>query len=332
MAFEPEIDHLFHSKLSYVEPGRKALSIADITVAIHDAYPHDTIVGYHLSTSTDISYQVYTNTQTIYINQYNGKVLGVLTAPDFWQNSQNIIHQLHLRLAFRDNHDTGKLIMSWAGVMLLIILPSGLILWWKQKRVSVRKNSQGRQTWFDLHSMIGIFSFVFIMISTITGVIIGFENKTTPLLNRITSSKAIERPEIKIVAQANSKQIPADSALQIARLALPGSSPFDINVPAQTEAYSIRCRYPEDRTPGGRSMVIIDPLTAKVLYLESSRTVPAGTHLKIANRAIHTGDILGIPSKIFASLVCLSLCCQIVSGVRMWWLRKVKKQDKNSAN
>jgi uncharacterized iron-regulated membrane protein len=327
MAFEPEIDHLVHSKLSYVEPGEKALSLADISDAVHKAYPHDTIAGYHLSTSADISYQVYTNAQTVYINQYNGKVLGTMTEPDFWQKAQNTIHQLHLRLAFRDNHDTGKLIMSWTGVMLLIILPSGLILWWKQKRVSIRAEGQSRQLWFDLHSMIGIFSFIFIMISVITGVIIGFENKTTPLLYKITSSKPIERPEIKIVAHPNVKPISPDSALQIVRLAMPGASPFDINVPAQTEAYSIRCRYPEDLTPGGRSMAVIDPYTAKVLYLESSRSVPAGTRLKIANRAIHTGDILGTASKIFGLLICLALCSQIMSGVRMWWLRKIKKSN-----
>ncbi|MDO3626376.1 PepSY domain-containing protein [Mucilaginibacter sp. BT774] len=328
MAFEPEIDHWVHRKLSYVEPRRKALSIADIANTLNKEYPHDTIVGYHLSTFPGISYQVYTNIQTIYINQYNGKVLGTMAGPDFWQKAQNIIHQLHLRLAFRDNHDTGKLIMSWTGVVLLIILPSGLFLWWKQKRVSIRASGQSRQKWFDLHSMIGIFSFVFIMISVITGVIIGFENKTTPLLNRITSSKSIERPEFKIVPQTNVKQISPDRALQLARLTLPGASPFDINIPGQTEAYSIRCRYPEDLTPGGRSMVMIDPYSTKVLFIESSRTAPTGTRIKIANRAIHTGDIFGVPSKILGLLVCLALCSQIVSGARMWWLRKIKKAIK----
>ncbi|MGZ3765818.1 MAG: PepSY-associated TM helix domain-containing protein [Mucilaginibacter sp.] len=328
MAFEPELDHLLHAKLSYVEPGDKALSLSRIRNIIQTSYPHDTIQGYRLSDLPDISYQVYLNNQTVYIDQYTGKVLGAMTGPDFWEKTQDTIHQLHLRLAFRDKHDIGKLIMSWAGVILLIILPSGLVLWWKQKRLSIRSGGQSRQFWFDFHSVIGLFSFVFIMVSVITGVIIGFEDKTTPLLYQLTTSKPTKMPDIKITAPANTKQISPDSALQLARMALPGATPFGIDYPGPTDAYDIRCRYPEDRIPGGRSRVIIEPYTGKVLYAEGSRTAPAGTRLKIANRAIHTGDILGIPSKLVALLICISLGSQIVSGLRMWWVRKMKTGSK----
>jgi uncharacterized iron-regulated membrane protein len=42
----------------------------------------------------------------------------------------------------------------------------------------------------------------------------------------------------------------------------------------------------------------------------------------IANRAIHTGDIFGIPSKIEMSLASLMAVMQLVSGVGMWWKRR----------
>jgi uncharacterized iron-regulated membrane protein len=334
MAFEPEIDHLLHSKLSYVEPGPKPLSLAVISDKIHNAYPKDTINGYELSTSPDISYQVYTNSQAIYVNPYTGKILGTMTAPDFWQNAQNSIHQLHLRLAFRDNHDIGGSIMSWSGVILLIILPSGLILWWRQKRIAVRWNGQPRLVWFDIHSLTGVVSFTFLIIAAFTGVMIGFESKTVPLFYKLTGSKPTEstpgRPtqmsDVKILAPPNSKQILPDSAIQIARKALPGTAPFNINIPAPTEPYMVRSRYPEDRTPGGRSRVMIDPYSGKVLFAEGSRTAPAGERMVIANRAIHTGDIFGIPSKIIMSLASLALGFQVISGLRMWWLRKWGKK------
>ena len=107
MAFEPEIDHLVHSKLSYVEPNGKPLSLAAISDKVHKAFPNDTIGSYNLPSSPDISYQVNTNNQTIYINPYNGKILGTMKTADFWQNTQQSIHQLHLRLAFHDGRDTG---------------------------------------------------------------------------------------------------------------------------------------------------------------------------------------------------------------------------------
>ncbi|MFB9841535.1 PepSY-associated TM helix domain-containing protein [Mucilaginibacter ginsenosidivorans] len=325
MAFEPELDHLLHARLSYVEPKGKQLSLGAISDAIHKAYPLDTIGSYDIATSPGISYKAYTNNQTIYIDQYSGKILGTMTEPDFWENTQNIIHQLHLRLAFHDKHNIGKSIMTWAGVCMLIILPAGLVLWWKQKQLSIRSGSNSRQFWFDLHSMTGAFVFIFLLVPVVTGVIIGFEHQTVPLMYKLTSSRPTPMPDIKIISQPGKKQITPDSALQAARNALPGVTPFNINVAGPADAYFIRCRYPEDLTPGGRSMVIIDPYTAKVLYAEGSRTAPAGTRLKVATRAIHTGDIFGIPSKFFGLLVCLVLVVQIVSGLKMWLGRKLKK-------
>jgi uncharacterized iron-regulated membrane protein len=331
MAFEPEIDHLVHPKLSYVEPAGKALSLAAINDKIHVVFPKDTVGSYYLSSSPDISWQVNTNIRTIYVNPYTGKILGTMTQPDFWQNTQQNIHQLHLRLAFRDSHDIGGSIMSWSAVIMLIILPSGLILWWRQKRFSVRRNEKPRLFWFDIHNMVGILSFIFLMISALTGIIIGFENKTTPMLYQLTGSKPTPMPDIKITIPPDGKPISPDSAIQLAMNALPGVAPFFINVPSAADAYDIRCRYPEDRTPGGRSRVMLDPYSGKVLFAEGSRTAPAGTRLKVLNRAIHTGDIFGLFSKILMSLVSLALGFQVISGLRMWWLRKLGKKNNAKA-
>jgi len=326
MAFEPEIDHLVHARLSYVEPGVKALSLAAIGDKVHAAFPKDTIASYNLATSPDISYLVYTNMRAVYIDEYTGKIPGTMTKPDFWENTQQNIHQLHLRLAFRDKNDIGKSIMTWAGVILLIILPSGLILWWKQKRVSIRWKEKPRLVWFDIHSLIGIGAFTILMISAFTGVMIGFENKVTPMFYQLTGSKPTPMPDIKITPQPNTKLISPDSALQIARRTLPGAAPFNINVAGLSDTYDIRCRYAEDRTPGGRSRVILDPYSGKVLYAEGSRTAPAGRKITVINRAIHTGDIFGMFSKIIMSLTSLALGFQVISGLRMWWLRKWKKK------
>lgn len=322
MAFEPELDHMLHAKLYYVQQGGHPHSLAQISGSVSQSFPKDTINQYYLSTDPGISYQVSTNNRTIYIDQYTGKVLGTTTGPDFWNKAQDFIHQFHLRLALRDKHDTGGIIMSWAAVVMLLILPSGLVLWWKQKRITVRKNSKGRQAWFDFHSMIGVFLFLLVLVPTLTGVIMGFGNITTPLMYKLTSSKPNEQPDTKIDIPANGQMIPADSAYHIAQRAIPGAAPFDIFAFGAGQAYYIRSRFPEDLTPGGRSTVIINSYTGKVMYAQGSRTAPAGTRLQILTRAIHTGDIFGIPSKFLGLAVCLALALQIFSGLKMWYLRK----------
>jgi len=106
-----------------------------------------------------------------------------------------------------------------------------------------------------------------------------------------------------------------------ARAALPGAVPISINVPPPTGVYAISARYPEDLTPGGRSRLFVDQYSGAVLAAEGSRTAPPGSRLITLNRAIHTGDVFGVPSKIVMSLASLALVAQFVTGV-LWWVRK----------
>lgn len=73
------------------------------------------------------------------------------------------------------------------------------------------------------------------------------------------------------------------------------------------------------------SLVIVDPFSGSVLFAESSRTAPAGTRLHSLNRAMHTGDVLGLPSKIVMSLASLTAPILFLSDVAMWWKGKPSK-------
>src|SRR5262249_29944959 len=220
--------------------------------------------------------------------------------------------------------------MKWVGVLTVFLLLSGLYLWWPAKCVTIRRRASARRFWFDLHNSVGIFSLVFLVTLTVTGVIIGFDDKTTPWLYRMTATQPHlvynRAAKFEVTPPAGMKPITPDQALEIARATLPGAAPFSVNVPGPKGVYTVRSRYPEDRTSGGRSQVIIDQYTAKVLAAEGSRTAPAGSRLVTVNRAIHTGDIFGIPSKTIMSLASLMLVMQLISGVSMWWKRERKQR------
>lgn len=109
--------------------------------------------------------------------------------------------------------------------------------------------------------------------------------------------------------------------MEIARQALPGATPFMILISGPKRPFLVASRYPEDRTPGGRCRVLVDQYTGKVLFAQGSRTAPAGERMRNTNRAIHTGDIFGIPSKIVMSMASVMLVLQASSGIVMWWKR-----------
>jgi uncharacterized iron-regulated membrane protein len=190
------------------------------------------------------------------------------------------------------------------------------------KRVSIRKSDGSRRFWFDVHNALGIFSLVFALMLAATGCVLGFDGTLTPLFYKLTNSQA--PPQLRLEANAAPGALPItpDQALAIARGVAPGAAPSYVNVAGGKNVYRINARYPEDRTPGGRTRIAIDPYTGKVLLLIDSRNGPGGYKLVNLNRAIHTGDILGLASKTVMSLASLIMAFQLVTGVVMWIKRR----------
>jgi len=320
MAFEPELDHLFHARLSYVSPRGTPKPLAELGSAAASAMHGERVTGYLLSVSPGLSYQVALRGHSVFVDQYTGEVLGVREpGPDFLAR----VHQLHLRLLIQNPSDTGKAIMTWAGAGLLVLLLSGLYLWWPLKRFTIRSRG-GRRFWFDIHNAAGIFSFVFLLALAATGILIGFDDRFAPLIYKLTRSAPqlmYTRPP-SFEVNPGTKPIGPDRAIEIARATLPGASPISVNVPSSTGVYSISARYPEDLTPGGRSRIVIDQYSGAVLAAEGSRTAPAGSRTITLNRAIHTGDVFGMPSKIVMSLASMAVVVQLVSGLLLWWRKR----------
>lgn len=321
MAFEPEIDHLLHWKLFHITPGARPLTLAELGANTQKAFPGEAIQAYQLSRDPDLAYRISTEKHLVYVNQYTGAVLG---AQGDERPLLDYVHQLHLRLLWRGPGDPGGKIMAGAGAVMLFLALSGLYLWWPVKRMAIKKGSTGRRWWLELHNSVGIFSLVFLLALAATGTVIGFERKAVPLLYQLTGSQPSKPPKVP-PPPANATPLPVDRILEIARTALPGAEPWMIEIPDPAGAYQVRLRFPEDLTPGGRSRALIDQYTGRLLFTEGSRTAPAGTRMVILNRAVHTGDIFGIPSKLVMSLASLLLALQVASGLLMWWKRIRKK-------
>lgn len=313
MAFEEEIDHVTHPHLFYVVAnGRSPLPLTALSQRLAASLP-GRVVAYSMGVTPNLSYSLATPAGAVFVNQYTGKILGMRDAPTWL----NYVHEIHLRLMAGQ---TGKTVMSWAGVVMVLLTATGLYLWWPVKRVSVRLGAGGRRVWFDAHNAVGVIAFAFLLVLAFTGTIIGFERVTTPIFYSVTGSRPYHG-NVPVRPVPGGRVIPPEDAVVIAARALPGAAPILVNVTTGKAPYRVALRYPEDLTPGGRSRVFVDPYTGAVLQAESSRTTAAGTRLVTLNRAVHTGDILGIPTKILMSLASLAAVAQVVTGAVMWWKR-----------
>ena len=311
MAFEPEIDHWQHRALMDVTPAGTPHSLLDISDALMKQFPAEPITAFTLGATPARAVGVAMKRGTVFVNPYTLEVTGVRTPGANWLSN---VHQFHLRLL----STWARPLVRWSGVITVFLLLSGVYLWWPVKRVNVTTGRSAFRTWFDWHNAIGMFSLVFLLTLSVTGVIIGFNDVTTPLAYRITGSQPAKPTPSKIPPIAGAHQISPDRALEIARNALPGATPFMIQAVTPSDAYVVRARFPEDLTPGGRSNIIVDSYTGAVISVGNSRTAPGGRRFENYNRAIHTGDIFGMPSKIVMSIASAMAPVQLITGVMMW--------------
>ena len=330
MAFEDDLDRALNAGLFHVEPGVRKLPIGMLEDRIAGAYPNGRIVFFHFSSrAADSDYaSVRLGRRTgaqIFIDPYTGRIIGRRTLPTPF----TLIHSFHADLMMGPS---GQVFVAVVGALLVWLVCSGFYLWWPRKRAKIKLGAPALRVMFDLHNTLGIYSALFLLAAGLTGVgiflggaltVLGGKSAARPL----PTGMAMTRP----VAETG-RPISPDDAVRAAAKALPGATPFEIGMPPNpAKPYTIAMRFPEDLTRGGLSAVLVDPFTGKPQLVQSSRKVAPGTALERLNRAIHTGDILGYPTKILMSLSSFLLIFQAFSGYFVWWKKRGAAQQRQAS-
>jgi uncharacterized iron-regulated membrane protein len=319
LVFENEIDRALHPSTSYVTPQGQPLPIAELVARANAANSKDPVGGVHIADKPDQAYELSARARrSIFINQYTGEILGVR---DREQSVARFLHLLHTRFVAGQ---IGEWIAGWFTVLMLFLAISGIVLWWPRKIVSVKNGVSWKRTNFDLHNVLGFYSSIVMFFIAFTAVLIAFEGTMDPLVltlnGRAHGAAAVEPATLQSTPVPGATRIPPDEALRIADQALPGARASNINVPASPRAiYRILAKFPEDRTPAGRSRIYIDQFSGKVLLVENTRTAPLGTRILNLKRSAHTGDIFGAPTQALYFVVSFGVGVQVLTGVLVWW-------------
>lgn len=323
MAFEEEIDHATNPKFFKVEPRGQRLSAGEMLAAAAKAYPGQKIGSLRLPQGPDNSAGFGVRGQQVFLNPYTGVIIGSRD-PKTWLSN---VHQLHLRLLMEP---TGKTVVAAITGILLFLVISGIYLWWPQKRAAIKWSGNSWRVNFDIHNTVGIYSAVLLLALGFSGLIVHFDNEIEQSLHKMAGTEKVGK-NTPSTAVPGAARITPDQAIASALDAIPGTAPLSISVPQnQKGTYLVALRFPEDLTPGGRSWANVDQYSGKVINLQNSRTVATGTRVIILNRALHTGDILGVFTKILMSLTALMLVGQAITGYFMWW-KKLRARQRDES-
>ncbi|ANF50804.1 peptidase [Chryseobacterium glaciei] len=271
----------------------------------------------------------------IYVNQYTGQVLGIYNEKyDLFP----ILKAIHWSLLL--NSDWGKYVVGIPVVLFIIMLITGIILWWPQNK----KMRKGRfsfdwknvKTWkrknYDLHNILGFYASFIALILSLSGIYFAYPWVKNAF--NLTLSGSLELPKEKEIKSPDSLLAKNNAIFDLtageSRKLYATSSSFRIplnrknkkgkdlkNIPVSV--------YGEDGKFAIRNQLVFDKYSGKLLANKPHQQLNNAEKYANANYDIHTGSYFGLFGKIIwfiAGLICTSLP---VTGFLVWLGKQKKK-------
>lgn len=273
--------------------------------------------------------------KTLFINPYNGEVEGIANEKsDFFQ----IVKGIHWSLLLAT--PIGQPIVTWSTVIFILLLISGMVLWWpkrwdrtgRRKSFRIKWKGSWRRVNYDMHNVIGFYFLLLSLLIAFTGLYWYFPSAKKALHFIGTGEFVLPADpapkEITVasrdgsVIQGKAASSPMQRAYRKAWSEYPRAWSITFTAPADSAAPLSATVRPDGETYYGNSELWFDSHTGELLGGDRYADKNRGEKLLSMNYDIHIGAIGGLPGKIMAflaSLVCASLP---LTGFIIWWDRR----------
>ncbi len=277
-------------------------------------------------------------TKNAYVNPYNLSVLKDENSQDeFFQTVRN----LHMYLGLPPK--VGKPIVGAANVLFLLLIISGLYLFWpktsadRKGAFSIKWGAKFKRLNYDLHRVLGTYLILFALILSITGMIFSFEVIKKTVFHVLNTGQG-ENSELFIKPNPADidEIIPFDKAIDIAYKHVRNTSEqfpmVWISFP-QSNSFYFRIR----AYPHVLSFRQLDDyfFNLNANLIDSSIHKNASLGKKVINSIydIHTGIIFGSLSKIVLFIASLTISSLPITGFIIWKSReRNRKPNFNNLN
>ncbi len=268
--------------------------------------------------------------RSVFVNPYSGEVTGILNyKADFFQ----IVKYLHWSLLLNTKY--GQPIVGWATFIFVILLISGVVLWWPKKWNRATRQASFGILWkarfkrlnYDLHNVLGFWLVIPSVILGLTGLVFAFtwfQSLTYTAASGSTTPPPVRAP----VVSADSSIRPFGGPLTAARInaiaAYPEYERLSFYPVADASLPTTVYGYPDAETYYGFRQMEFDGYSGRLLRQQQAGERNRGERLIEMNYDIHVGAVAGLTGKILAfiaSLVCTSLP---VTGFLVWWNKRKK--------
>jgi uncharacterized iron-regulated membrane protein len=263
------------------------------------------------------------------VNPYTAEILGTgetsSSAFFMW------MFRLHRWLLL--DTQVGRPIVGVATMIFVIIIISGMIIWFPKKvknwrqGLKIKTSANWKRVNHDLHNALGIYAAPFLLVMALTGLTWSFEWYKTGFNNALGakprktdfSSAFVQGQKPAVRDYLNT----ADLALAYegeSRIMLPSDSAGVVTVMKTKDSFF---------ATSVADRVIIDQYSAQILHADLFENKPFNEKVASSIKALHIGSFYGTFSKILYFITCLIGTSLPVTGV-MIWINKLRKKKQKS--
>jgi len=262
------------------------------------------------------------------INPYTGEITGSRNEHDTFFE---VVLRLHRYLCLGD---TGKLITGISCVMFLIIMITGLVLWWpnrknQKQRFRVKWDASFKRLNWDLHAVFGFYVLPFVFLIALTGLVWSYKWVNNLIYLALDGKPQQKREAPMNVMLTKNTQTHFEQIWQETNRQLPNHGKISISIP-EKDSLSITVTKVDDEAAIANivSSLYFDKNSGKLVSKLMYKDETAGFKARRIVFPVHTGSLLGWPTKIIAFIVALITASLPVTGFIIWFVRKFKTKTK----
>mgnify|MGYP001792418642 CR=1 FL=1 len=269
---------------------------------------------------------------SVYVNPYTSEIIHVEdTTFEFF----NMVLWLHWSLLLKN--DIGQPIVGVATLVFIIMLITGLVLWWPKNRAAKRqrvwfrwkRTTKWKRKNYDLHNILGFYSMFFALVVALTGLVWAFDWFNSSVQWMVNGGETIEREKEEITSMK--APVASDNPLDLAHSYLRSN---------HKQAKQYYFFLPQDSLSTITSVIAYEDITRNVslkfdrysgelLYTNGKwEDKSNGEKVRAYNYDIHTGAIGGLVGKTIAFFLSLFAASLPVTGFLIWYGRTFKKLGK----
>ena len=358
--FKPQIENDMYHDLYYVQQGEQIISSTEQIDEVKKNYPNAEITSFtpssEVNRSSEVGIMDNGESVSLYVNPYNGDIIGRINEDDRFMASIKGLHNGELW-----GGTVGNWLVELAACWAIILIITGVYLWWPRNKKSlfgtliprIRLFKGKRLFWRDMHAVTAFWLSIFIVIQVFSGLMwsdvwgnmahrtvdpisgnpegdqpwesYAFPKSTIPTKVLADVPWAAENMPVPESSPNGTKAISVDKVMQIAK-AENVHSGYKIAFPSgNIGVYTIFLDpadvYPNRPMPWTQQTLHIDQYNGNVLADLGWKDYGTLAKLISLGIAFHQGEF-GLISQLFMLVLVIGIVMIVVSGLVMWWKRK----------